>query len=278
MNYNMLDYKDFKASIEQFCYKVFNYYNGRINMFNYPAILRIEWATLNSKTYSGVTTNPNIVTIYPNIISRYAPCVGPNTEFNIYYMVLETIIHELYHIDQIIDFPRTIVDAQYNEYIENAVEVQTAIYIANHTQEIMEQFGIMIEPRDGNFQSMILKYETGAHYHRKKYADHIFMLVKELLCGVDGSVLNDISIIIRSNIADRAGSMIITTNTGKSFTIQNNDFIADVESVNRFLWDNYYQYSYKLGEIGADYDKANRVLIICINTDNRNTMVKLAGR
>lgn len=275
MAYKIVNYEAFKADTEQFCRAVFNYYNGRINKLNCPAMLMIEWADLQSCTFAGVTSNPNIVRIYPKVIYRHA---NPNDPiFSLRYMIVETVIHELYHIDQLLDFARLPMDPQYSKYIEDAVEVQTAIYISNHVQEIGEQFGLWIEPAGGSFTNMIARFETGAHYNRKRYEDHVFMAIKEIISGVHDSIMDDIQLIIRSNIADKVGSIKVQIGNGDIFVIQDGGYVAPIEQINQFLWDNYYKFSHRVGNVGASYEKTTRELVINIETVNTNTMVKFAG-
>ena len=60
----------------------FNYYNGRINVFNI-AKLEINFMDLPSSSNGGESLSPNIVRIYPNIIRRYYTLDILNISFHI---------------------------------------------------------------------------------------------------------------------------------------------------------------------------------------------------
>ena len=53
--------------MEKFIVDVFNYFNGRVNTFQ-KARLFINWCNMMNTPNGGITTNPNCVTIYPNVI------------------------------------------------------------------------------------------------------------------------------------------------------------------------------------------------------------------
>ena len=95
---------------EDFIFKVFNYYNGRINAFNTPAVLSINW--VNYGTIAGSTRLPNIVEIKPMVVLSYILNKNQNLNY-FYYYLLETIIHALFHVDQIIDYRRVRMDSKY---------------------------------------------------------------------------------------------------------------------------------------------------------------------
>ena len=118
---------------------VFNYYNGKINVI-IPASLRIRWAD-GSKSDSckfsfGDTRYSGIVTIYPNVIidSYYGD------QQSIYEEIIETIIHELYHVDQFIMDWRYIQDPVYHDAIEDQVEFQAITYILSNLIDISNRF------------------------------------------------------------------------------------------------------------------------------------------
>ncbi len=162
--------------LEKFIWKVFNYYNGRINIIN-KAVLDINWVNLMGINAGGYSVLPNIVCINPMVAIRYYG----HDEFLIKVCIIETIIHELYHTDQIINYRLYMADADYNKYIEHACETQTAIYMAGHTKEFSDIFGLEIYIDD---YDKIIKYwdRCGVHYQRRYLHDHIFMCFDNL-CG-----------------------------------------------------------------------------------------------
>ena len=106
--------------LTDFIVKAFNYYNGKINQVNYPARLEIQWANLHGSYQAAYTSLPNKLCINAQLIFNYYE----NNIAQIYYEILESIIHELHHMDQIIDYSRVKYDIDYVNYIECAVETQ----------------------------------------------------------------------------------------------------------------------------------------------------------
>ena len=77
-----------KEYIESFSYKIFNYLNGKVNIFNCPATLTIEWAELYGRDTAAISMNPNIVILYPRIILR-----NVSYEYDLYYNIFISLIH-----------------------------------------------------------------------------------------------------------------------------------------------------------------------------------------
>ena len=78
-----------QQQMNEFITNAFNYFNGRINIFN-KARLIINWCNMESSCTGGLTTNPNCVTIFPCVIERYS-----STEIDFLLNVILIIIHEL---------------------------------------------------------------------------------------------------------------------------------------------------------------------------------------
>ena len=88
---------------------------------------------LENSTNAGVTTTAKIVRIFPMVIAR---CVRNKNQLK--SMLLVTIIHELYHVDQYIVPSRLEYDQEYVKSIEFPVEFMTWCYILNHEYEISQ--------------------------------------------------------------------------------------------------------------------------------------------
>ena len=91
-----------KKMINEFIIQVFTYYNGVINKVNYPALLQIEWIDRKDIRSIGISTSPCVVRIYPAVLLRELKTAGMLNEYQIKYDLLETIIHELFHTDQVL--------------------------------------------------------------------------------------------------------------------------------------------------------------------------------
>ena len=161
-----------KENVNNLILNVFNFYNGRINVFN-KAVLDVNWANQWDSYNGGYSRLPNIVIINPLVIARHA-----NSIYDMYVMIIETIIHELYHTDQFIEYARMNMDKDYNDKIEAATECQTMIYIVNHTKEIFDNFSIKIIIKNEVIQKIMNHWDSYNHfYHRRKLYDQLYMCV-----------------------------------------------------------------------------------------------------
>lgn len=259
-----LDYNRVNAFIQ----KVFNYYNGRINIVNYPAMLNINWAGLQyGNEEAGNTRLPNIVEICPMVIKNHVFKNYKGMEsFAFYYIIIETIIHELFHIDQIIDYWQLGI-YNYKMSIECAVETQTNIYIASHAREILENFGIDISYVDN--KKTICRYDNGYAYHRKYYEDQIIALISIMERSID---ISNLIKAIKTNIKNLSGKITITLN-GQSIVVQDNSYLIPIAIINQIFYDNLYKYKL-FNKILCTYDIDGNNIIINININAGNIMVK----
>ena len=62
---------DYIEAVNTIITNVFNYFNGRVNIFQ-KARLYINWCSVQGSSNGGLTTNPNCVIIYPRVIERYS--------------------------------------------------------------------------------------------------------------------------------------------------------------------------------------------------------------
>lgn len=106
----------------EFIQKVFNFYNGKINK-SVRAVLKINWAMPDEELW-GTTLSSGIVMIYPVAI-----ILSSANEEVLRYVLYETVIHELSHIDQIVDYNRYVVDDEYKASVEACVEKRVRDFI-----------------------------------------------------------------------------------------------------------------------------------------------------
>lgn len=158
--------------LNDFIVDVFNYYNGKINMVN-KAVLKIDWARRTKEL--GISILPNIVTIYPRVAFNITSNISM-LKINL----LETIIHELYHTDQVIDYRLYAVDPVYKHNIETAVEVETATYIVQHRFEIARRFLVPTDNADITEYNLTLQYMY-CNYYRRTWKHHIAMVISEFI-------------------------------------------------------------------------------------------------
>lgn len=259
-----------KQEINNFIQNVFNYYNGRINICNYPAVLEINWSINNTSSAAGATRNPNIVTIFPRVIERY----NANKDiYSYYFIIVETIIHELYHIDQVIDYSMLGSNEQYLNFIETAVEAQVYLYMINNTKEIIRIIGNsdVVNLFINNSDMYIFNYYPIVYlYNRRKYVDHLKILFSEVL----GKDINFNYVLDRViyNINNKIGSTNIYIDNN-SLTVNNNEYLCSIELLNNFFYNNYFRYTYRENSvINSFYDKENNSITFKISLIGKNIM------
>ena len=191
----MIDYNE----INDFIIKVFDYYNGRINIIN-KAVLDINWANQMTSNVGGFSRLPNIVIVNPMVIIRFYN----NDEAAIKIALIEVIIHELYHSDQILNYKLYASDVNYNRYIEHSCEFQTILYVAAHLQEIYNVFGVDAYVSSKKDYNKWLNYWDipGASYLRRYYYDHIFMCIDDM-CAINKEIVSDVYQFIKDNIENK---------------------------------------------------------------------------
>jgi len=219
---------DIRHEIDSFIRNAFEFYNGRINKFNNKAELIIEW-THHKNYIMGTSRNPNIVIIYPYTI------LESMVSYHKYFAV-STIIHELFHIDQIIDYARYSYDNIYRDSIEYAVEFQTMTYINNNMMEV-------IKLCDGNAPNPMIRkiaigYTRYAPYHRRRLVDHLASIIADL----SGNTMLSISGLY-NNIADALVNypdkyLFTITINGNTLIVNDHGRVASLYFINKY----FYQY------------------------------------
>ena len=257
----MINYNE----INDFIIKVFNYYNGRINVIN-KAILDINWCNLNMCNAGGFSRLPNIVIINPMVILRFH-------EYNEYIskvQIIETIIHELYHTDQLINYNLYISDINFNRFIEHSCELETSIYIAGHRQEIYNIFGIDVNIDKNQYNKIInYWYYPGIEYRRRYFYDHVFMCIDNL-CGLGADSGSNVYNLICLTIKDQC-SVIININ-GELIPVYTNGIPMSIDDFNKTM----IKYNCT-GEYTPNFDidiDDNENLLISIKIHPMNLMCK----
>ena len=275
INYNNIDQD--KAEITEFIYKLFSYYNGRINLFN-PAKLNIDWALHEDSTKGGSTTNPNIVTIFPRVIQRFYSNIN-----DIKFSLLVCVIHELFHVDQYIDYIKLEEDKEYYNIIDNTVEMETYLYITNHRQELKDVFNINIEVPYGSVYEILYNsgYETGQLYNRRTYLSHMVSILIDILHSSYDQTINTFV-----NVFNDSNTNIYITfiNSKIQFALKLKDMCMPIMQLNNILEDNFFKYNFRGAsvcmikhdeqnyEISIDA-KCSNILYRLVNINNNNRSV-----
>ena len=256
--------------LTDFIIKAFNYYNGRINQVNYPARLEIQWANLCGSLQAGYTSLPDKVCINAQLIFNNCENIA-----DVCYDILEVVIHELYHIDQIIDYARVKYDMNYVNYIECAVETQTYLYILQHQQEILEVFGIDVPKKE--LYQLLKSSDIGYAYHRKRYEDHIIMILEYIFyvynnCTISKNINQKCISGIMNIISSTNASLIVSIN-GNRFEIQHGKQLAPIRDINNFFYDNCFKWwIMKPTSINNKVINNNSVVLIDITSEFGNIM------
>lgn len=183
-----------KMYYESTCHYIFNYYNGRINIFNTPCILKIDWQPPEDFEYFELAkfSRPNIVTVH--MLHLVAICKFLDIHPAI--VMAEILIHELFHADQ---DPVPACDISFKmETIEIPVVNMSYDYIHAHIHEIAGFIGPQCDIE--SLKDKISKYEesqihfdylytyqTDVYFPYKRVCDwkHIFYTLVHLLPGID---------------------------------------------------------------------------------------------
>ena len=236
-----------RENIESFIINVFNYYNGKINIFN-PAVLEIEWANRYGDPRGGTTSNPNIVTIFPRVSARMMSNDGITDPYWLYYNLLMCIIHELHHVDQEINFIRLSYDEAYKSYIEGSVEVETMMYIANHQQEIMENFGLCDRINYNNYYPLYgALYEPGRLYKRRNYLTHMQNILRDMLYLETHPIIDVFTekfLMLNTTIEMQINNI--------RFVLKDNELCIPIEQLNYILTQQFFRYILR-SSIKADW-------------------------
>lgn len=256
---------DERPRIDEFITNAFNYYNGRINTFNNKARLIIDWINHWNDDIGGSTRNPDLVMIYPSVIFRNC-----NSMYYVYYNILVTIIHELYHIDQNIDYIRYVNDSQYSKMIENAVEIETYLYIANHQHELSQVFGFDDRIYFSDYNKVIRHFEIGARYVRRTYETHMESILSELTMGFNSKVIKT----FHEAFNDITSDIDVWLND-MQFYIKKADLCMPIGQLNDILFEECFKYNLRGSEVDMFKHISKNEYVLRIQTSCANFMCKI---
>ena len=228
-----------REEIEQLIHTTFDYYNGRINIFNNPARLIIDWGLhLNSQS-GGTSSNPNTVYIYPAVIARFSA-----DAYWFKHHIIVCIIHELFHIDQYINYICLERDPHYMHNIEAIVETETYLYISSHSKEIERVTGVPNKVSFDTYYSALVKcgLETGLLYHRRNYKLHVLSILQSLT-HMDSNSIIDTMMQAFDDMNSIINVVILNKNT--RFTLKNRNECMPVSQFNDIMYELFFKYNYR---------------------------------
>ena len=223
--------------INNFISDVFNHFNGRVNTFNNPARLIIDWCLNNDNKVAGTSSLPNIVRMYPSVILR-------ESEYDINiakHHIVITILHELFHIDQYIDYPRMKVDSAYQQDIESTADNEAYLYVAQHAFELQRLFGVGVFVDSKMIVNLCddLGY-LGHYYHRKTYQSHIMSIVRDMQADIESELYGPIENILE----DLDTTLEIIIEDDARFILKKKLDAMPLQQFNDIMYFKYYQYNY----------------------------------
>ena len=248
--------------VNEFIEKIFNFYNGKINRFN-TARLHIEWANLYNSTIGGQTMNPDIVYIFPTVLMRQF-----TDPYFFWFNTLVSTIHELFHIDQDINFLQ-MSNPEYCRLIESAVEIETYLYIANHQIEIAQNIGFQDRtPPDIYYPSIASTFETGRLYKRRNYFSHCLNMIRQMMFITD----NDITREFTSKFHDPQSIINIKINNC-FFTLKDKMQCMPIQQLNDIMYNEFFKYTLQSSSIDL-YNMDDNITLLEINPQCTNLMGK----
>lgn len=266
-------------TIVEFNKIIFDYFNhtGKINVM-VPAKLVVSPITTSDITLAGQCMYPNTVYIYPVNIERYTPTIKGYIIENV-----ETIIHELFHVDQLY-----VSSAKITYDVENSVEFMTHEYIMNHLLEIKDlinyTFSSNIIEDENEIKHYITPYKVSNNskfswYNRKCEYDHILVAIINML-GVEDSQPYIIKIY---DYLDKGYGLnyIINDTLIKILWMENNEMkIINVNDFNNLMYESYfkdYQHYINMNNVKLDIDENNKVITFKLNARGQNTMCEIVN-
>ena len=223
--------------INNFTSDVFNHFNGRINLFNTPARLIIDWSLSQDKRVAGTSLLPNVITIYPSVILR--ECEYDFDSVN--HQIIITILHELYHTDQYIDYPRMKVDPAYYQDIECAADTEAHLFIAQHALEIERLFGTRNFVNSRKIVNICSDLGFFGHYYnRKTYQSHIMSIVRDMQNEIESDLYDKLEPILE----DPNTTLEVIIEDNSRFILKKKMDAMPLQQFNDILYFKYYQYNF----------------------------------
>lgn len=245
--FNVYDNKQ----VEEFITKIFNYYNGRINIIN-PARLEISYVR-DDVNVGGHSKMPNVVVVYVNNIRNKT-----TDELNFKYLMVNIIIHELFHTDQLLYYS-LYGNRDYYDEVEGAVEFMVEQYIANHMNEIA---GLLNANVNNSYAMNPNLYKYAGRYIRRTFMDHVFILIDSLKAFDIEST-------------KRISNKIMNYHKNNyNIRLQINDIVIDdiihtnINVLNDIVYNAYFKYNCRHCMCETETDRCKRIYTIKIYTKN----------
>ena len=156
---------------------IVNYAEPLICLVNRHPTVHIDWKfDADIPFVAGECGNPCDIYVYPMNLLAIANYYNWSIE-KYYGELCGTIIHELFHINQYVDYLKSAYNADYAKMVEDSVDAYTTFFIASHIGDILDIVGCDIEiPYD---ERAYAKYQNSV-YNIRYFGNHIKSLLLEL--------------------------------------------------------------------------------------------------
>lgn len=226
----------------QLAEKAFQYYNGRINP-NIPAVLEVVTIRDPNDARAAYTRYPNIVKLQPlNIYEWHRRNYEQFQIDRTRYTIIESVIHELYHVEQFLMYSNTAPD--YILKIEADVDFMTASYVLSHLQEIYQVFGVVVDQEMIEYLRYFQPYKNKL-YERKNVFEHICLFIDNTLGALDNRKTSNkiISKIIHyvEEVPDSVVKFIINNHV---IIIKDKDYCIDIDRFNHEIYEYYCRFTH----------------------------------
>ena len=251
--------ENLEQSLFDFTEKAFQYYNGRINP-NIPAKLEVVKIKDLNDVRAAYTRYPNIVVIQP--LNIYQHNCKFHHETRTMYHIVESVIHELYHMEQFLRYSR-VVNPEYVTKIEADVDFMVASYVLGHLQELYHVFGVIVDSEMIEYLQCFKPYKNGL-YERKTVFDHICLFVDSLFGnqGHEMAINRTIAKLIHY-VEDVPNSIVSFLINGNCILIKDKDFYIDINDFNQKVYEYFSKYeATKRTEISESYNDTEYHIII----------------
>ena len=227
--------QEYYRKLEYLIGKYFAYFNGRVNTFN-KAVLKIEWCR-GRENIAGKTYAPNVVIIRPLVLID----VSENTT-GVLFRAVETIIHELYHVDQY--YLISILDPEYVKYqVEDPVEAMTALYMISNARQIENFINVPLHEINLQLYFSTVNYNAVSEYIRLNFRSYMVKVFSNFTTS------NFIDFIDLMKTANNPTVIININNTNIFLAIDRGNY-ASLDQFNQFMYDNVYKYYHFLVSVG----------------------------
>lgn len=280
------------VNIRDSAIKIFNHYNGIINRI-IPAELTIEMTTpLPKAKLMGSRYYPNRVYLYLSNILKAAD----GNIHAVITLIVNTIIHELYHIDQSVICQRCINDKQYVTQIETEVEFMVYSYIMNNKESVTKVAKDAFSWALGTNDNFMITYiganevttaadifNNGVYLYNRvnNIYDHILIGIKNIL--FNHPKCDDIMQQIYNILANGIPFAIVINDDPLVITDYDDEgdlCIVDMNDINMYMYNTYFKYDmvyYALDDIYID-DFGHYKALYVKDIDANNLMCSLVNK